>query len=56
MKKLKEVIHTKEDYSFSNEYSKNNIREAMVTALNLSKTATYKNNKLKFVSTIDNLE
>ena len=23
MKKLKEVIHSKEDYSFSNEYSKN---------------------------------
>ena len=36
MKILKEVIHSKQDYSFSNEYSKNNISDPMVSALNIS--------------------
>ena len=56
MKKLKEVIHSKEDYSFSNEYSKNNISDPMVSALNISNSAIYKNNELKFVSQKDLVE
>ena len=56
MKKLKEVIHSKEDYSFSNEYPKNNISDPMVSALNISNSAIYKNNDLKFVSQKDLVE
>ena len=56
MKILEELIHSKEDFSFSNEYPKNNISDSMVSALNVSNSAIYKINVLEFVSHKDFVE
>ncbi|MGL5246356.1 MAG: cardiolipin synthase [Mycoplasmoidaceae bacterium] len=56
MKKTKEVIYSKEDFFFSNEYSKMNKSDPMVTALNISNSAIYQKNNLKFILQKDLVE
>ena len=56
MTNLKEVIRSEGDSAFSNEYSKNDISDPMVRALNISHSGICKNNDLKFVSQKDLVE
>ncbi|MGL4357799.1 MAG: hypothetical protein ACRCSY_03765 [Cetobacterium sp.] len=56
MKKTKEVIYSKEDFSFSNEYSEKNKSDPMIAALNISNSTIYEKNNLKFIAQKDLVE
>lgn len=56
MKKTKEIIYSKEDFNFSNEYLEKNKSDPMISALNISSSAIYKKNNLKFIMQKDLVE